>query len=146
MADDLVASATVTEEVLDRRSLEAAVLSDVDGAVVLFVGVIRNHDHGAAVSALDYQAHPEAERFLREVCTELAAESGLRLAAAHRVGRLEIGDDALVVAVAAPHRAEAFATCSRLVDEIKARVPIWKRQHLVDGVSEWIGLPPQNDN
>ena len=92
------------------------------------------------VLALDYRAHPEAERFLRETCAEIAAETGLQVAAAHRVGRLEIGDSALIAAVAAPHRAEAFAACSRLVDLIKERVPIWKRQHLTDGVSEWVGL------
>ncbi|WP_294181330.1 molybdenum cofactor biosynthesis protein MoaE [uncultured Schumannella sp.] len=135
-----VALAQVTEEPLDRARIEDSVVTAADGAVVCFAGVIRNHDHGDGVRALDYRAHPEAERFLRETCAEIAAETGLRVAAVHRIGRLEIGDAALIAAVAAPHRAEAFEACSRLVDLIKQRVPIWKRQHLVDGVSEWVGL------
>jgi len=132
--------ATVTDAPLDRAALEAFVQTSADGAVVTFEGVIRDHDHGSGVSALDYEAHPDAEAFLREVCESLAAESGLRVAAAHRVGHLVVGDVALIAAVAAPHRADAFAACARLVDEIKQRVPIWKRQHLDDDVSEWVGL------
>jgi len=92
------------------------------------------------VTALDYEAHPDAEAALRAVCERVAAGTGLRVAAAHRVGALRVGDLALVAAVGAPHRAEAFAGCARLVDEIKARVPIWKRQHLADGATEWVGL------
>jgi molybdopterin synthase catalytic subunit len=116
------------------------VVTAQDGAVVVFEGVIRNHDHGEGVTSLDYQAHPDAEHFLADVCAEVAASAGLRVAAAHRIGHLEVGDVALVAVVAAPHRAEAFAACARLVDEIKTRVPIWKRQHLADGPSEWVGL------
>jgi molybdopterin synthase catalytic subunit len=137
MADVL---ATVTDAPLDRHSLEAFVLTTGDGAVVTFEGVIRDHDHGAGVSALDYEAHPDAEAFLREVCESIATESGLRVAAAHRIGHLVVGDVALIASVAAPHRADAFAACARLVDLIKERTPIWKRQHLDDGVSEWVGL------
>ena len=132
--------ALIVDTPIDRAWLEQQVLTDADGAVVVFEGVIRDHDHGAGVSSLDYQAHPDAERFLADVCASVATESGLRVAAAHRVGHLEIGDVALVAVVAAPHRAEAFAACARLVDEIKQRVPIWKRQHLADGPSEWVGL------
>jgi len=130
----------VTEEVLDAAALEDFVLTDEYGALVTFRGVIRNHDHGASVSALDYSAHPEAQRFLEECCATVASETGLRVAAAHRIGSLAIGDTALVAAVAAPHRAEAFAACERLVELIKASVPIWKRQHLADGATEWVGL------
>jgi len=137
MADVL---ARVTDAPLDRAALEAFVQTTADGAVVTFEGVIRDHDHGAGVSALDYEAHPDAEAFLREVCESIAAESGLRVAASHRIGHLVIGDVALIACVAAPHRADAFAACARLVDEIKQRVPIWKRQHLDDGVSEWVGM------
>jgi len=137
MADVL---ATVTNAPLDRASLEAFVRTTADGAVVTFEGVIRDHDHGAGVSALDYEAHPDAETFLREVCESIAAESGLRVAAAHRIGHLVVGDVALIASVAAPHRADAFSACARLVDLIKERTPIWKRQHLDDGVSEWVGL------
>ena len=108
--------------------------------MVTFEGVIRDHDHGASVTRLDYQAHPEAERFLRETCAEVARETGLRVAAAHRVGSLAIGDVALVASVAAPPRAEAFAACALLVDRIKERTPIWKRQHLEGGATEWVNL------
>ena len=139
MADGAV-FALVTDAVLDRAAVEAFVVTVEDGAVVTFEGIIRDHDHGAGVSALDYEAHPDAESFLRDVCTEVAAETGLRIAAAHRIGHLVIGDVALIAAVASPHRADAFAACSRLVDLIKERTPIWKRQHLDDGVSEWVGL------
>lgn len=137
---DGVALAVVTEEPLDAAAVEHAVLSVGDGALVTFRGVIRNHDGGHAVEALDYSAHPDAAAFLREACARTAATSGLVVGAAHRVGALGIGDVALVAAVAAPHRAEAFAACSALVDDIKASVPIWKRQHAPDGTSEWVGL------
>jgi molybdopterin synthase catalytic subunit len=132
--------ALITDAPIDRAWLEAQVMTDADGALVVFEGVIRNHDHDAPVSSLDYQAHPDAERFLADVCASVAFSTGLRVAAAHRIGHLGIGDVALVAVVAAPHRAEAFATCATLVDEIKQRVPIWKRQHLADGPSEWVGL------
>ncbi|MGN6743096.1 MAG: molybdenum cofactor biosynthesis protein MoaE [Amnibacterium sp.] len=135
-----VAFARVTEAVLDAAEVEAAVLGDADGALVTFSGVIRDHDGGRGVSGLDYSAHPEAERFLAEVCGRIAERTGLTVGAAHRVGALGIGDVALVAAVAAAHRAEAFAACSDLVDRIKAEVPIWKRQHFAEGTSEWVGL------
>ena len=137
---DVAVFALVTDAVLDRAAIEAFVVTVEDGAVVTFEGIIRDHDHGAGVSALDYEAHPDAEAFLRDVCADVAAETGLRIAAAHRIGHLVIGDVALIASVASPHRADAFAACSRLVDLIKERTPIWKRQHLDDGVSEWVGL------
>jgi molybdopterin synthase catalytic subunit len=137
---ELIPYALVTTDPLDRAAVEAAVLGDMDGALVVFEGVIRNHDDGKSVSGIEYQAHPDAEAFLRAVCADISQATGLRLAAAHRYGELGIGDVALIAAVAAPHRAEAFATCQRLVDEIKTRTPIWKRQHLANGTSEWVGL------
>jgi len=132
--------ALISDQPLDRAALEAFVSSRADGAVVTFEGVIRDHDRGSGVSALDYEAHPDAEAFLRAVCDEIAASSGLRVAAAHRIGHLVVGDVALIAAVASPHRADAFAACAHLVELIKERTPIWKRQHLDDGVSEWVGL------
>ena len=132
--------ADITDQPIDRAALETFVRSDADGALVVFEGVIRDHDHGAAVTSLEYSAHPDAEHFLAELCAELASETGLRIAASHRIGTLVVGDVALVAAVAAPHRAEAFAACALLVDRLKQRVPIWKRQHLSDGVTEWVGL------
>jgi len=132
--------ALISSQPLDVAVIEAAVLTPADGAVVVFRGIVRDHDHGAAVAGLDYQAHPDAERFLRASCARIAGETGLRVAAAHRVGSLAIGDLALVAAVAAPHRAEAFAAIEALVDDIKRTVPIWKRQYLAGGTTEWVGL------
>ncbi|MGC0364721.1 molybdopterin synthase catalytic subunit [Rhodococcus sp. 27YEA15] len=135
---DLVAR--ISEQPIDAATVDAAVAGPANGAVVVFTGAVRNHDGGQAVSALEYQAHPDAERFLRTCCDEVSTTTGLPVAAIHRVGRLGIGDLALVAAVAAPHRAEAFAACAELVERIKHEVPIWKRQHFADGMSEWVGL------
>jgi molybdopterin synthase catalytic subunit len=131
---------SIADEVIDSAPFEDFVLTPQNGALVTFRGIVRDHDHGESVSALDYQAHPDAARFLEEACALVAAETGLRIAAAHRVGALAIGDTALVAAAAAPHRAEAFAACERVVEIIKQTVPIWKRQHLTAGVAEWVGL------
>ena len=130
----------ISDTALDQQQIEAFVLDSTHGALVTFRGIVRNHDHGQAVTALDYQAHPDAQGFLEECCREVAESSGLRVAAAHRTGSLTIGDVALVAAVAAPHRAAAFEATEQLVALIKQRVPIWKRQHLADGVTEWVGL------
>ncbi|MCC8928329.1 MULTISPECIES: molybdenum cofactor biosynthesis protein MoaE [Nocardiaceae] len=132
--------AEISNTPIDSAAVENAVAGPQHGAVVLFSGVVRDHDGGQTVSALEYQAHPEAERFMRACCTAVAEQSGLPVAAVHRVGNLVVGDVALVAAVAAPHRAEAFAACALLVERIKAEVPIWKRQHFASGVSEWVGL------
>jgi len=132
--------AAISSEPLDPAIAESFVLDSTHGALVTFRGIVRNHDHGEAVTALDYQAHPDAQAFLEDCCREVAEKTGLRVAAAHRVGSLTIGDVALVAAVAAPHRAAAFQATELLVVLIKQRVPIWKRQHLESGVTEWVGL------
>jgi molybdopterin synthase catalytic subunit len=116
-----------------------AVADATAGAVVSFAGVVRNHDDDRGVTWLRYSAHPSAAAVLAEVAHEVAlAHLGCRIAAAHRVGDLDIGDVALACAVASAHRAEAFAACAALVDEIKARVPIWKEQGFTDGSTEWV--------
>ncbi|MHC5795388.1 molybdenum cofactor biosynthesis protein MoaE [Lacisediminihabitans sp. FW035] len=138
MSDDILA--LISAEPLDATAIEDFVMDDEKGALVTFRGVVRNHDHGLAVTALEYSAHPDAARFLEDCCRTIAAETGLRVAAAHRIGSLAVGDIALVAAVSAAHRGEAFAACERLVDLIKTSVPIWKRQHLADGATEWVGL------
>ena len=131
---------TVSAEPLDAAAIESFVLDDANGALVLFKGIVRDHDHGLPVSALDYEAHPDAATFLTAACQQVAERTGLRVAAAHRVGSLAVGDTALVAAVAAPHRHEAYVACEELVDLIKLTVPIWKRQHLESGATEWVGL------
>ncbi len=124
------------DEVLD------AVRDPASGAVVVFIGVVRDHDHGVGVDALDYSAHPSALDRLQEVCASVGARTpGVRLAAVHRIGALTVGDLAVVVAASAPHRGEAFAAARDLIDTLKAEVPIWKHQGFEDGITEWVGLP-----
>lgn len=132
--------ARVGEEPIDETAVRDAVDGPECGAVVLFHGVIRDHDEGDDVRSLDYSAHPLAEEFLARLVREESERTGLRLAAWHRVGVLEVGDAALVAASAAPHRREAFAAIEALVERIKSEVPIWKRQHFASGHSDWVGL------
>ncbi|WP_022893033.1 molybdenum cofactor biosynthesis protein MoaE [Agromyces subbeticus] len=132
--------AVVSDQPLDEVAVRRAVESDASGAVVMFCGVVRDHDGGRGVRSLDYRAHPDAERFLADCVRRIAEETGFAVAAAHRVGDLAIGDVALFAAAGAGHRAQAFDACERLVELIKQEVPIWKRQHFDDGVSEWVGL------
>ena len=120
--------------------VRAAVADPGAGGLVLFAGAVRDTDHDRGVTALSYSAHPSAEAELRRVAEVIADKYPvLGIAAVHRVGDLEIGDLAVVVAVACPHRAEAFDACRALIDELKASVPIWKHQHFADGGSEWVG-------
>lgn len=112
------------------------------GAVATFHGIIRNHDGGRGVERLDFSCHPQAEVVLGELVAQTGTNPQVHaVVAVHRVGALEIGEMALFVAVAAEHRRAAFEHCSGLVDEIKAKVPIWKNQHFTDGDSQWVGLP-----
>ncbi|MDD7836694.1 molybdenum cofactor biosynthesis protein MoaE [Paenarthrobacter sp. AB444] len=140
-----VVSAVLSSEPISVDQAIRAVESDTAGAVVSFSGVVRNHDGGKAVDRLSYSAHPTAHQVMSDVVAQLVAEhSGeadqpVRIWAAHRVGMLEIGDPALVCAVAAAHRGQAFAVCSELVDRVKEQVPIWKEQFFSDGTVEWVG-------
>jgi molybdopterin synthase catalytic subunit len=119
--------------------VRAAVADPAAGAIALFAGTVRDHDHGRGVSALSYAAHPSAAEQLREIAEKVAARFSVRaVAAVHRVGDLEIGDLAVVVAVSSDHRDAAFADCRELIEELKASVPIWKHQHLTEGESEWV--------
>lgn len=138
-----VLQAEVTAEPLNVEDLAARVEHRAAGAVVTFSGVVRDHDGGRGVSELEYVGHPTANDVIREVADELAAgRAGVRaLAVAHRVGRLGIGDVALACAVSADHRKEAFEACAELVDEVKRRLPIWKRQVFHDGAEEWVNCP-----
>lgn len=126
-------------EPLSVDEVRAAVADPSAGAIALFVGTVRDHDHGRAVAALEYSAHPSAGEQLREIAEKVAARTSVRaLAAVHRVGGLEIGDLAVVVAAAADHRDEAFTACRALIEELKASVPVWKHQQFADGESEWV--------
>jgi molybdopterin synthase catalytic subunit len=134
--------ATVTDAQLDVTAHEAAVGHPAAGAVVSFAGVVRDHDGGKGVLRLAYEAHPTAGAVLAEVAAEIAKDPAVvAVAVSHRVGPLEIGDVALAAAVATAHRAEAFAACARLVDEVKSRLPVWKHQLFTDGTDEWVNCP-----
>lgn len=112
------------------------------GGIALFVGVVRQHDQGARVGGLDYTAHPQALATMQQVCEAVAARNDtMRLAAIHRTGTLMVGDTAVVVAAAAPHRGEAFTACREVIDTLKQHVPIWKHQRFTDGSDQWVGLP-----
>jgi molybdopterin synthase catalytic subunit len=120
----------------------AAVSDAAAGGLTLFVGAVRDHDENKSVVGLEYTAHPTALDRLREVAEDVAREYDvLALAAVHRVGRLSIGDAAVVVAAAAAHRGEAFDASRELIDRLKATVPIWKHQLFADGTDEWVGTP-----
>ena len=134
--------AVVTAEPLDVTAHEAAVAQPRAGAVVSFCGAVRERDHGREVAELEYQAHPNAQQILEEVAAEVAADPRvLGLAVSHRIGMLRIGDAALVAAVATEHRAAAFEICARLVEVVKHRLPVWKRQVFTDGTDEWVNCP-----
>jgi len=137
----LVARAALTDQPIRLAEHQDLVSHQAAGAVVGFVGVIRDHDSQRQVARLEYSAHPSAGDVIAEVVAEVAAQSsGVRaVAASHRIGVLQIGEEALVVAVAADHRDAAFAACTQLVDVIKARLPVWKRQFFADGTDEWVG-------
>jgi molybdopterin synthase catalytic subunit len=115
------------------------------GGIALFIGTVRNSDHGADVVSLDYTQHPSAVEVLTKCAEETADHHDvLAIAVEHRVGHLEVGDVAVVVAVGAVHRGEALAACAHLINTLKAEVPIWKEQHFAFGGSEWVGLPDED--
>ncbi len=126
---------------LDRCT--AAVSSPGMGGLVTFTGMVRLHSRGTTIDHLEYEAYaPMAVKVMTQLCDEIEAEvAGARIAVEHRVGNLAIGDIAVVIAAAAPHRAEAFTACRAMIDRLKDRVPIWKKEISVDG-AEWIGLGP----
>lgn len=114
------------------------------GGIDMFVGVVRDEDNGRGVTKLSYSAHPTVETSLREVVEKAIGQYPVHaVSAVHRVGDLEIGDIAVIVAVATPRRAEAFEACRQIIDDIKNTVPIWKHQLFTDGGSEWVGAESQ---
>jgi molybdopterin synthase catalytic subunit len=126
-------------EPLSVDEVRSAVADPAAGAIALFVGTVRDHDHGRPVSELSYSAHPSGESQLRAVAEKVAARFPVRaLAALHRTGDLDIGDVAVVVAASADHRDEAFRACRALIEEVKQTVPVWKRQLFDGGESEWV--------
>ena len=127
----------ITTSPIDTDALRRRAADDTCGAVVVFDGLVRNHHQGKAVSALAYEHHPimaqpEGEKILQEVHDKFPITHAI---AVHRVGDVPIGEPAVVTIASASHRAEAFAACQYLIDEIKHRVPIWKYETYTDGSS-----------
>ena len=152
----------MTEESLAdlSSSMGVAGIPATSGARVVFNGCVRNHDGGQGVTHLIYSAHPEAEKFLVKAVRDAiqialsegedavsvedtggSAESLDAVFVRHRIGRLEIGETALLVVVDAPHRAAAFNVSAEIVDQIKAQVPIWKDQYFSNGSNHWSNCP-----
>ncbi len=130
----------IREDALRVDEVVARVARPGAGGVDVFVGCVRDENEGRAVVLLEYEAYaPMALAEMKRIGEEIESSvAGVRVAAAHRVGALRVGDLAVVCAASAPHRAEAFAACRALIDEIKHRVPIWKREHGPDG-AYWVG-------
>lgn len=131
--------ARVTTDAVTTDELAAAVRDRSAGAVVTFAGDVRSVDQDREVSTLTYEGHPNAERVLQEVAQEIAENYPvISIAVAHRVGPIPIGESALAAAVSSQHRGEAFAACTELVEQVKARLPVWKHQVFADGSEEWV--------
>lgn len=134
--------ARISDAPLDVAAHLAAVDDPTAGAVASFIGTVRDHDPDAAtaVVALEYTSHPDAEATLREIALRASGDRDAIVAVSHRIGRLAVGDAAVVIAVATPHRAESFEICRAVIEEIKRALPVWKRQVESDGTTSWKGL------
>jgi len=130
----------ITGSEIDPSALMRNLRDTRTGACVVFEGRVRAESGGRAVKSLDYEAYaPLAEKEGRRILAEAREKFGITAAAClHRTGSLQLGDIAVWVAVTAGHRAAAFDACRYIIDETKARVPIWKREHYADGSTEWI--------
>lgn len=125
---------------LELNALVAQVESPAKGGIACFLGSVRNHQGGRQVLRLEYSAYePMAEAECARIVAEAEDRWNCAVALAHRTGTLEVGDTAVAIAAASPHREEAFAACRYVIEEVKRRVPIWKREFLVDGTVEWVG-------
>jgi molybdopterin synthase catalytic subunit len=132
----------VTDEVLNPALIRTQVALPEYGGIVTFEGVVREENLGRKVEYLEYEAYaPMAEAEMERIILEAKSRWGpISVAVHHRTGRLEVGELSIVVVVAAPHRAEAFRACEYIVDQVKERAPIWKRE-VWEGGAEWIGSP-----
>jgi molybdopterin synthase catalytic subunit len=135
--------AVVLDRPLSLDRVVEAVRGPTAGGVVTFTGAVRGLSHGARIERLEYEAYkPMAEKVMAELCDEIEREiDGARVAVEHRVGVLAVGEVAVVIAASAPHRAEAFTACRAMIDRLKDRVPIWKKEVGESG-EVWVGLGP----
>lgn len=129
----------LTGQPIDLAPLIREVMADDRGAVASFLGLVRNHHEGRVVVRLEYSAYPEmAEGVAASILAEARERWPVRIAARHRTGLLEVGDTAVAVVAAGAHRAEAFEACRHVIEELKRRVPIWKREFYADGTEAWV--------
>lgn len=142
VSTDGVRIAAISAEPLDLDAHLRAIDDPRMGAVTTFVGRVRDHDPDAAttVVALEYSAHPDAQAGLRRLATAAVGSTEALVAVSHRVGTLQVGDAAVVIAVASAHRATAFEVCRTLIETIKTDLPVWKKQVESDGTATWLGL------
>ena len=140
----------LTRDVIDYHALTESVRSDQSGAVILFLGTVREMTEGRKTQALDYEAYPEmAEAKLAELVDRANEQWPIdKVGLIHRLGHLELGDISVAVAVSCPHRKQAFEAGRFLIDELKAVVPIWKKENWADGSTEWVhpGMPGERTN
>ncbi len=137
--------ARVTADAIDPARMLDGALSPEDGAALLFWGVVRNQNDGRGVSSLEYSAYAEmAEREMLRIADEARARFGTGMIhVVHRIGLLQVGEASVAIAVASPHRAEAYDASRYVIEELKRRVPVWKREGYVDGDTEWVpGFTP----
>lgn len=136
----------ITTEPIDPGAVLARVGAPEDGAVLLFLGTVRNHNDGREVVGIRYDAYVAmAEKVLAEIAGEAARALGTdRVAVVHRIGELTVGDVSVAIAVSSPHRAEAFEACRHVIEEIKRRLPVWKEERDREGGSAWLEgrVPP----
>lgn len=131
----------ITRSPIDAGALLEAVPATRDGAALLFLGVVRDHNEGRSVSHLEYQAYPEmAEAVLEEIAAEARSRWPIGgIVIVHRLGRLAIGEASVGIAVASPHRGDAYEASRYIIEELKQRVPIWKREGYLEGGERWLG-------
>lgn len=136
----------ITTEPLDPTAILGMIGAEEDGAVLLFLGIVRDHNDGRRVSGMRYDAYvPMAEKVLGEIAAEAAARLGTdRIVVAHRIGELQIGEASVAIAVSSPHRAEAYEASRYVIEEIKKRLPVWKEEHYIEGDARWLDgqVPP----
>ena len=132
--------AWVTRAPIAADSVLALVGGPEDGAIDVFLGTVRDHNEGSAVAGVDYEAYVEmAEQVLRDIVSEAASQAGVGdVAAVHRIGALQVGEVSVAIAASAPHRAEAFAACRYVIEQVKQRLPVWKQERYAGGSEKWL--------